>query len=322
MHMDIFNDDAFSAVTMTEALEDYEFKPDLLGSLGLFEDIPTATTSVSIERRGNTLSIIPTSLRGTPPWEGERDRRNLRSFETTRIAKGHTLQASEIQNLRAFGEESELEQMIAYMGRYARNLVSDVELTWENMMLGAVQGVVYDADGSVIYDWFDEWGIAKPAAISMDLDDPAIVVEIKARAVLRTLIQKSAGNWNADSYGMALCGDEFFDSLTGHKSVRETFLNTADAQLLNRAFGVRAARMKACSARPLRLRLAGSCSSTIAVSIASRMQRPTARNLRWASGAPKPGSSRSESPGLFSGRSLRAKASSPPTPSACRFIPC
>ncbi len=238
MHMDIFSDDAFSAVTMTEALEDYEFKPDLIGSLGLFEDIPTSTTSVSIERRGNTLQIIPTSLRGTPPLEGERDRRNLRSFETTRIAKGQTLQASEIQNLRAFGEESELEQMIAYMGRYARNLVSDVELTWENMMLGAVQGVVYDADGSVLHDWFSEWGIAKPAPFSMALDDPAFVVEGKARAVLRTLIQKSAGNWNADSYGMALCGDDFFDALTGHKSVRETFLNTSDAALLRRAFGV------------------------------------------------------------------------------------
>ena len=33
MHMDIFNDDAFSAVSMTVALEDYEFKPNLLGSL-------------------------------------------------------------------------------------------------------------------------------------------------------------------------------------------------------------------------------------------------------------------------------------------------
>lgn len=109
---------------------------------------------------------------------------------------------------------------------------------WENMMLGAVQGVVYDADGSVIVDWFSEWGIAKSAPFSMGLDDPAIVVEGKARAVLRGLIQKSAGNWTADSYGMAMCGDDFFDALSGHKSVRETFLNTADAQLLNRAFGV------------------------------------------------------------------------------------
>lgn len=238
MHMDIFNDDAFSAVTMTQALEDYEYKPNLIGSLNLFEDVPIATTGVSVERRGNTLSIIKTSNRGEDIEEGVRDRRNLRTFESVRIAKGHTIQASEIQNLRAFGEEDELETMISYVGRYETRLVGDVELTWENMMLGAVQGVVLDADGSVIIDWYDEWGIAVPDEIDFKLDTAGTDVEKICRSVLRTMQNKAAGAWTLGTRVIGLAGDSFFDKLTGHKSVRETYLNTAQAQALNRAFGV------------------------------------------------------------------------------------
>lgn len=240
MHMDIFDDDAFSAVSMTSALEDYEFKPGLIGSLNLFEDVPTSTTAISVERRaGNVLSIIQTSLRGAPLEEGASDKgRNLRSFETTRIAKGKTLNASEIQNVRAFGSETELETMVSYVARYENRLIGDAELTWENMMFGAVQGKVLDADSSILVDWFSEWGIPEPAEISFDLDDPAIDVEQKCREIVRASMRASQGAWRANTFVLGLAGDSFFDKLTKHKSIRETYLNTAQATLLNRKFGV------------------------------------------------------------------------------------
>ncbi|WP_127076010.1 major capsid protein [Rhodomicrobium lacus] len=238
MHMDIFNDDAFSAVTMTRALEDWEFKPDLIGSLNLFEDVPISTTGISVERRGNTLSIIQTSERGAELEEGVTDRRNLRTFETSRIAKGKTIKASEIQNVRAFGEESELETMIQYVARYSAKLVGDVELTWENMMLGAVQGVVYDANGAVIVDWFSEWSIAAPAEVNFALGNDDTDVEKICRGIIRKMMVASQGAWTMGTRVLALCGDNFFDKLTNHKKVRETYLNTAQAQTLNRAFGV------------------------------------------------------------------------------------
>jgi len=238
MHMDIFDDDAFSAVSMTTALEDFDFTPSLIGSMNLFENIPIATTDVAVERRGNHIALIPTSPRGGPIAEGKTDRRNLRKYETTRIAKGHTIQASEIQNLRAFGTESDVETMISYVGRYEARLATDAELTWENMMLGAVQGVVLDADGSVIIDWFAEWGIAKPAEINFELDTATTNVELKCRDVQRTMMQLSKGAWGPSSRVVGLAGDEFFDKLTTHKKVETVYLNSQQALALNRAFGV------------------------------------------------------------------------------------
>lgn len=238
MHMDIFNDDAFSAVTMTMALEDYDFKPNYIGSLNLFEDIPTSTAMVSIERRGNTLAIIPTTPRGAPLPEGRLDGRTVRGFEAPRIAKGHTLLASAIDGVRAFNTESELETMIEFVGRYERKLVGEVELTWENMMLGAVMGKVLDSDGSVIVDWFAEWGITQPDEIDFALDTATTNIEEKCREVIEVMKRKSKGAWNISTYVIGLAGKSFFNKLTFHKTIRETYLNTQQAQMLNRAMGL------------------------------------------------------------------------------------
>lgn len=240
MHMDIFNDDAFSAVTMTTAMEDYEFKPNFIGSLNLFDDIPTTTAMVSIERRGNTLAIIPTTPRGAPLPEGKLDGRTVRGFEAPRIAKGHTLQASAIEGIRSFNTEADLETMIEFVGRYERKLVGDVELTWENMMLGAVMGKVLDADGTVIVDWFAEWGISQPAEIDFALDTDTTDIEEKCREVIEVMKRNSKGAWNISTYVIGLAGKSFFNKLTKHKTIRETYLSTQQAQMLNRAMGVAA----------------------------------------------------------------------------------
>ncbi|MCB5201715.1 major capsid protein [Neorhizobium sp. T786] len=238
MHMDIFNDDAFSATSMTTAIETYEYQPGLISSMNLFDNVPIATTTVSVEKRGNGFELIPTTLRGEPLAEGRRDDRNIRMFPTRRIAKGHTLQASEIQNVRAFGTESELETAIGYVARYQQRLMREVEATWEFMRLGAVFGKVMDASGSVVVDWFNEWTITRPAAIDFALDTAGTNVEQKCRDVLRRVQDVVDERWLPNSSVVGLAGDSFFDKLTGHAKVTDTYLNQSQANTLNRAFGV------------------------------------------------------------------------------------
>ena len=47
MHMDIFNDDAFSVVSLTKAIEDTPFVPGRVGQLGIFSEEGVSTTSIS-----------------------------------------------------------------------------------------------------------------------------------------------------------------------------------------------------------------------------------------------------------------------------------
>ncbi|WP_208541309.1 major capsid protein [Bartonella capreoli] len=238
--MDIksFNHDAFSSVTMMKAIENYEFKPSLIGSLDLFEEVETTTTSVSIERCNNTLSLIPTSERGAPLIEAGRDKRNIRYFETTRIAKSDTIKSGEIQNRREFGTEDQLETAMKFIAKRQKKLIKEIELTWENMQLGAIQGVVLDADGSVVYDWYKEWGITPPKAINFKLDEETTDVADVVDQVVTNMVEASSGAFSNWSWIIGLCGREFFSKLKNHKTVRETYLNTPLAQTLNSPKGI------------------------------------------------------------------------------------
>jgi hypothetical protein len=235
--MDIFTQDAFRAGEMIGTVEKMPYAPGLLRTMGLFTPKPVRTEFVAVESKEGALAIIPTTPRGAPLPQATHNGRKLRRFDTVRIAKGDSIRASEIQGIRAFGSTTELQQVQEIVVERQMTLRTDMELTHELHRLGALQGKVLDADGSVIIDWFEEWGIAEPAAIAFNLDTAATDVEKICRAILRTMARKSKGLWRPGSYVAALTGDSFFDKLTAHKTVRETFLNQSQASALRNAFG-------------------------------------------------------------------------------------
>lgn len=225
-HMDIFNDDAFSAVSMTAALKRVPYRPTFLGSLNLFTPKPVRTVAVSVEQKNGKLSLIQTSERGAPLQEAHGARRDIRMFRTVRLAKGDTIFAHEIQGIRSFGSESELQQVQTEVAQRLASLNDDLELTLEKHRLGAIQGVLLDADNSQINDWYAEFGISKPAEIDFALGTASTEVRTKCAQVIRAAMKASQGAWISGMTTMhALAGDEFFDALVSHKSVKESWLN-------------------------------------------------------------------------------------------------
>lgn len=241
-HMDIFNDDAFSLVSMTQAIEKMPTVPTFLGNLGIFGDGEGVDTNiVSIEQKGQTLSLIPTSQRGTAPPMGTTDKRSLRNFSIPRIAKGDQIYASEIQGIRAFGTESELETIITKVAQKQAKLLTETALTLEYHRLGALQGILLDSDGSVLYNYFTEFGISQPAEIDFDLDNasPASgALKDTIAAAKRTAIRAlGAAYVPGVTRFLWLCGDTFYDQFTAHPEVRETYKNWEAAASLRGAVG-------------------------------------------------------------------------------------
>jgi len=239
--MDIFNSSAFNMVSLTGAVEKIDYKPQLLGELGIFEDMPVRTRTVFIDERNGQLALIPSSPTGAPPEELVKDNRSARPFQTTRLAKGFTLYAEELQGIRAFGSETELMQVQAeYMRRMAR-VIDDMELTHEFHRLGALQGKLLDADGtSVLYNYFTEFGISEPSAIDFALTTDATDVRGKCHALTRSMARSSKGAFTPQTEVHALAGDTFYDNLIKHPNVEKTYLNWAAAAELreNSAFGM------------------------------------------------------------------------------------
>lgn len=242
MGVDVFSTDAFSAVEMTAALEKVPYVPQWLGSLGLFDAKPIRTETFAIEKRDNVLSLVQTTERGSPIPNRGREPRDIRDFRTVRVAQGDVLRASEIQNIRAFGEESELEQLQTEVLRREVSVRNDLELTHENMRLGAIDGLVKDADGSTIRDWFAEWSISRPSEINFDLGAAATgAVRTNCQKVIRAMKRGAKGAWVPNvTQVVGLCSDLFYDALIANAEVRSTYLNWQEAADLRTetAFGM------------------------------------------------------------------------------------
>ncbi len=241
-HMDIFNDDAFGLVEMTRAVERMPTVPTFLGGLGLFDEEGVHTDYVSIEQKGTTLSLIPTSPRGTEPPMGSNDKRSMRVFQIPRIAKSDQVFAREIQGLRAFGTESELESVIRVVAQKQKKLLTEHALTMEFHRLNALQGILYDSDGStVLYNFFDEFGISQPAEIDFDLDNgsPADGALKNACVAAKRAAIRALGDAYVEGVTqfMWLCGDTFYDQFTSHPEVRETYTAWEAAANLRGAVG-------------------------------------------------------------------------------------
>lgn len=231
--MDIFNNSAFSMTSLTGAVDKVGYKPQTLGALGIFEPMPVRTRTVFVDRREGKLTLIPTSPVGAPPKELQVDPRNAVPLKTTRLTEGFTLYAEEIQGIRAFGSESEFAQVQAEYLRRMSMVRDDMELTHEYHRLGALQGLLLDADGTtVIYNYFTEFGVTEAPAIDFDLDNasPAAgAVRLKATSVIRSMARSAGGAFTPATTVHALVGDAFYDALITHPEVEKTYLNWAAA---------------------------------------------------------------------------------------------
>lgn len=237
--IDIFSGDAFTTFSLTDAINKVPYVPQWLRGLNLCKDVPVRTETVAVEKREKGLAIVQTTPRGAPVPSVARDKRDIRDFRTVRIAQSDTLRASELQNIRAFGSETELAQVQEEVMNRMVNLRDNNNLTHENMLLGMIQGRVVDADGSVIRDWFSEWNITKPGEVNFTLATEKADLRAKCNAVVRGMAKASKGAFTQQTRIIGLAGDDFWDKLTTHPEVERTYLNQVAASELRQgnAFG-------------------------------------------------------------------------------------
>jgi hypothetical protein len=232
--LDVFKADAFSMMGLLAAIENADYNPQYLGSLNLFQDEYPDTRVVGIESRDDVLALIQTSPVGAPLAEKAEDKRKVRNFNTFRIAKGSTIMAEELQGIRAFGSTTEMEQIQTKVARRLNRIVADVELTWEHMRLGAVQGILTDADNTTLYNFYSEFGVSQPAVVTFDfsaLTAGQVRPKIESE-ITRPMIRAAKGAFTTGARIIALVGDDFWDEFINHAEVRATYLNYTAAAAL------------------------------------------------------------------------------------------
>lgn len=231
--MDVFKTDAYSMTELSAAVQELSFVPSFLGDLGIFDEVPLLSRNVIVEKRGQSLALIPASADGSPPKQESVDLASVRNFRSVRLADAFTMYASEIAGFRDFGSSSSFKQVQKeYMTRMSK-VRANMDLTHEFHRIGALQGVLLDADGAtVIYDWFSEFGIAQAANIDFALQTTTTDVRAKCHQVVRQMRVAGKGSITPQTRVAAVCGDSFYDRLINHDAVKATYNNWQAAAAL------------------------------------------------------------------------------------------
>jgi hypothetical protein len=233
--LNLFQQDPFSAIALTDAVQRNPYQPTGLGELNIFDPNPIRTTALAVEERTGTLSLIPFSERGAEGTQRTTEKRKMRYFEVPRLMHDDTIYATEVQNIREFGQESVLMQLETEVARRLSGptgLLANVEYTKEYLRLAAVQGMVLDPkDGSVLYNWFDEFQITQATEVAFNLAaGTANSLRPIINALVRQMARAAKGAFTNQTRVYALCGDSFYDLLTNHPDAIRTFLNWSDAK--------------------------------------------------------------------------------------------
>ena len=219
--LDIFNGDAFSVQSLTKTLNDLPHMPTRLGELGYFSEEGINTTTVSIERQGTTLSLISAGERGGVVRPGAKDKRTMIPFRCVHLPQSGGVNADEVQNLRTFGSETELESVQNVVNRELRRIRRNLDATLEWQRIGAIKGQILDADGStVLLDLYSAFGVTQQNH-ALALSNAATNVRNKVVEAKRK-VEAALGGLSYTGLRV-LCSPAFFDALIIQPSVVAAF---------------------------------------------------------------------------------------------------
>ena len=182
---------------------------------------------MQIEKDGDTLALVPAGERGTSGLVVGASKRQMIPFNTVHLPQRFTIKADEIQGIRAFGTATELQAVQGVVNTRLSKAKRQLDATHEFQRMGALNGLVLDADGStVLLNIYQAFGVEQQV-LSMGLNDSATKIRVKCGEALD--MQDDELGSVTSSGARAFCGKNFWNKLITHKSVEETYLNTIQA---------------------------------------------------------------------------------------------
>lgn len=224
--MDAFNTDSFGTTSLTAAINLAPYKPRLLGSLGMFREVPISTTTAFVEKQGNRIALINSANRGTMGDIRQSIPRNAFPFRVPHFPLFQTILADDVQNLRAFGSESELEVLSRYINDQLEQMRRDHEATHEFQRIGALKGTIIDGDGTTtLYNLFTQFGLTQ-------LTQNWAAADASFAPTATGVIRKIADTLGSDVFTgvVAFCGDGYFDGVVKHTSMQAAYDRWRDGE--------------------------------------------------------------------------------------------
>ena len=222
-----WENDAFSMASLTAAIN---ILPNNYGKVGAMNLMPVKgvrTRTIMIEEKNGVLNLITSKSPGAPGAQNETGKRVVRSFVVPHLPLDDTLLPDEYEGVRAFGSEGELAPYMSIMNDKLQTMKNKHAITLEHLRMGALKGIILDADGSTLYNLYNEFGISQKS-ISFVLGTTTTKVRNKCLAVSRHIEESLKGE--VMNGVKVLCSSGFFEALIDHDNVKAAYANYAEAE--------------------------------------------------------------------------------------------
>ena len=242
--LDVFNQDAFTLIRLTQWINDRQYVPGQIGQAGIFGVDGIDVTVVAIEKRTNDLALVGLTPRGGPGETIALAPDNLLYFPVPHFQRDDAVMADEVQGRRAFGTESELDTIMNRLDRKVSRHLIDFDNTIEHQRVGAIKGIITDKFGNAYLNLYTTFGISAPTPVAFPFSTAvasttALTGVISAKARDLRLQIEDAVDAPYDSV-FAWCGKTWWETLIELPEVRGTYLNQIAAAELRGARGIEA----------------------------------------------------------------------------------
>jgi len=216
--------------TLTELTQAINVLPNMYGrvnELNLFTPRPLTSPSALIELRDGVLTLVQTTAWGGVPPKSTTGKRKSISFSIPHTPLEDTVLATDIIGIRSFGTDNQLETIAGKVNDKLQAMKNKIDQTMEWRKMGALKGIVYDADGTtVLENYFDAFGITAKQ-VNFALSNANTDVRGKCMEVVRYIEDNLLGETMTKVH--VLVSQEFFDDLIAHPNVQKAYEGYAEA---------------------------------------------------------------------------------------------
>lgn len=192
----------------------------------LFRNIPGTTNVFSMEFYEESGILVPTTEWGGVAPKNSGGKRTAKSWTVPHMPLEDVVKAADVIGVRAFGT-TQAETVQGKVLDKLQAMKNKVDATLAYRRSKAKQGIIVDADGSTILNYFTEFGLSQQV-VYFDLATATTNIAAKCQDVIDQ-IEDGLGQEVYSSIEVEV-DRAFYDALTAHKNVREVFLGWSSAE--------------------------------------------------------------------------------------------
>lgn len=213
--MPLSDESKFGVRALTTAINRIPATPTQIRDLAIFKPVYLTTTYVDVENQEGKLRLVQSKERGASGDSIPEKTRQIRTFRIPHLPVEDVVLADDVQNKRAFAS-TEAETVQNRVDDKMSGGKNNLEFTREHLMFGSLQGKTLDADGTVLFDWYKEFGLQRSSyafGLNNDKTKVGAVIDRHLTAHKKNLKGAAVTGW------VALCGAEFLEKLKFHNSI-------------------------------------------------------------------------------------------------------